>query len=297
MEQIKCKICDKEFTSLLGLSRHNSKKHSIPSEMRYIEYSLNGVMPTCECGCGSKPTFLSIVKGYNKFIRGHASRINNNWGHNSKAIKKSHATQRLMYRSGKLKIWNKGLTIDDPRVKDNIDKMMANPNRGKNISKALSNLPKTEEHKRKLSESQIKSWNNKEKRDRQRDNRINYIRNNNLIPISKLEKYFESILNDKFNLKCDVDYYPQFYVKEIRGLFDFKLSGKKILIEIDGDYWHCNPNSKFKIPKYAAQISNVKKDKIKKKWCNENNYQLIRFWEFDIKNNLDEVVARLKSLL
>lgn len=297
MKKIKCKICEKEFTSLLGLSKHNSQKHNMCSEETYINYKLGGKKPTCKCGCNEETNFLSIKKGYTGYIRGHSQRINNNWGHNTKALEKSHKTQKLMHESGDLKVWNDGLTIDDSRVRDNIDKVMSNPNRSKRISKALSDVPKSEEHKKNLSIAQIKSWDNQEKRDRQRDNRMKYIRNNDLIPTSKLEKYFEEVLLQEFKLKSGIDYYPQFYVRDIKGLFDFKLSGKKILIEIDGDFWHCNPNTKFKIPKYAAQFSNLKKDKIKKEWCKENNYTLIRFWESDIKNNLIDVMDRLSQVI
>jgi very-short-patch-repair endonuclease len=297
MEKIKCKICEKEFTSLMGLSKHNSQKHSICSKETYIQYKLNGNKPVCQCGCGEETNYLSIKKGFVDYVRGHAARINNNWGHNPDALTKSHETQRLMHKTGQLKVWNDGLTIDDSRVRDNIDKVMANPNRSKRISKALSDVPKSEEHKQNLSIAQIKSWDNQEKRDRQRDNRMRYIRNNDLVPISKLEKYFEEILLAEFKLKSGVDYYPQFYIRDIKALFDFKLSGKKILIEVDGDYWHCNPNTKFKVPKYAAQFSNLKKDKIKKEWCDKNSYILLRFWENDINNNLDEIITKLKEFL
>ena len=297
MEKIKCKVCEKEFTSLLGLSKHNSQKHNMCSEETYIEYELGGKKPTCKCGCNEETNFLSIKKGYVDYIRGHSQRINNNWGHNPKALEKSRKTQKKMYESGELKVWNSGLTIDDPRVRDNVDKVMASPTRSKRISKALSDVPKSEAHKKKLSIAQIKSWDNQEKRDRQRDNRMGYIRNNDLVPISKLEKYFEEVLLNEFEFKSGIDYYPQFYVRDIKGLFDFKLSGKRVLIEVDGDYWHCNPNSKFKTPQYAAQFSNLKKDKKKEEWCKNNNYTLLRFWEYDIKNNLDSVITKLKEFI
>lgn len=297
MKEFKCKECDRSFKLLDSLRRHRSQKHSVNSEQTYVDYVLGGEEPSCKCGCGEKPNFLSFKKGFVDYILGHAARVKNNWGHNPKALKKSHDTQRKMYESGELEIWNKGLTIEDPRVKDNINKTMSNPERGKKISKALSDVPKSEEHKQNLSIAQIKSWDNQEKRDRQRDNRMRYIRNNDLVPISKLEKYFEEVLLNEFNLKDGIDYYPQFYVRDIKGLFDFKLSGKKVLIEVDGDYWHCNPNSKFKIPKYAAQFSNLKKDKIKENWCKENNYTLLRFWENDIKNNLDDVINKLSKFI
>lgn len=149
---ISCKDCNKEFDSLKSLSSHRFQKHGINPKVTYDEYVLNGDSYKCACGCGEETNFLSIIKGYRDYVRGHASRVNNNWGHNPEAIKKSHETQKKMHASGEITIWNKGLTIDDPRVKDNIDKVMSNPNRGKNISKALSGVPKSDEHKKKLSD-------------------------------------------------------------------------------------------------------------------------------------------------
>lgn len=202
-----------------------------------------------------------------------------------------------MYESGELTIWNKGLTIEDPRVKDNIVKTMSNPERGKNISKKLKGVLKTDEHKAKLSESQKKSWDNIEKRNKQRDSRMRYIIETEMVPKSKLEDKFEEILINSFGFKLNVDYYRQFYVRDIKALFDFKISGKNILIEIDGDYWHCNPNTKFKEPIYEAQKNNLQKDEIKNKWCSDNNFILIRIWESDINNNLENVIERLKTIL
>lgn len=297
MEEFICKECNQDFKSLKSLSQHRSYKHDIKAEQTYIEYELNGEEPTCACGCGNKPNFLSITKGYREYILGHASRVSNNWGHNPEAIRKSHETQKKMFESGELEIWNKGLTKEDPRVRKNVDAMLSHPDRNKKISEALRDVPKSEDHKEKLSKSQIKSWSNPEKRKKQRDNRMKYMINNDMVPTSKLEDKFEEILIKEFNLSPNVDFYRQFYVRDIKGLFDFKISGKNILIEVDGDFWHCNPNSKFKKPTYEAQKNNVKKDRIKDKWCKENNYTLIRFWEDDINNNLDNVINILKLLL
>lgn len=296
MEKIKCKICDKEFTSLSGLSKHNSRKHSMCSENTYIEYGLNNVPPICECGCGKKPTFLSIKKGYNKFIRGHASRVNNNWGHNSDVLKKSHDTQKKMHKSGELKMWNEGLTVDDPRVRDNINKIMSNPNRSKKISKALSNVPKSEEHKSKLSDIAKIRWSDPKEREVQSHRRMLWMKENDYTVKSNLEEIINTIFIT-LNLKEDVDYERQYYIRDNKSYYDFKLYKSNILIEVDGDFWHCNPNTKHKIPKYECQFKNIKKDKLKNRWCKDNNITLIRFWEYDIKNNLDSVIIKLKELL
>jgi very-short-patch-repair endonuclease len=294
---IKCKVCELEFETLDSLRRHNSQRHNINAEQTYIDYVLNGIEPTCNCGCGEKPKYLGIDTGFRDYIRGHSARVSNNWGHNSEAIKKSHETQKKMYASGDLKIWNKGLTIEDGRVRDNINKIMSNPERGKNISKKLKDIPKSEEHKEKIKIAANIRWSDENEREKQSHRRMKYIIKNGFQIKSKLEDIIKNVLINNFSMIEEKDFYPQYYVREIKSLYDFKISGKKLLIEVDGDFWHCNPNSNFSEPKYAAQISNLKQDEIKNKWCYDNGYKLLRFWETDINNNLDGIVETLKKEL
>ena len=133
---VTCKECDREFELLDSLKRHRSQKHNINAEQTYIDYVLSGAAATCKCGCGERPKFLGVDAGYRDYKLGHAARVNNNWGHNKSAIDKSHATQKKMHEAGTLRVWNDGLTMEDERVRNNINKVMSNPERGKNISKA-----------------------------------------------------------------------------------------------------------------------------------------------------------------
>lgn len=297
MSKFKCKECDREFKTLDSLRRHRSQAHKIGSEQTYIDYVLDGIEPKCKCGCGQKPNFLSIQNGFRDYVLGHSSRVNNNWGHNPEVVKKSHETQKKMYEKGELIPWNKGLDITDDRVKKNIEKALSNPNRGKNISKKLSGVPKSKKHKEKISKNAKKRWSNPKERERQSHRRMLYIIENGFSVTSKLEEDFIKILENDLNLKEDRDYHRQHYVRAIKSIFDFKISGEKILIEVDGDYWHCNPNTKYKEPIYEAQKSNVIQDKIKKDWCDENGYKLLRFWETDIKTNKEEIIRVLKKEL
>ena len=43
----------------------------------------------CECGCKQSTKYLDFGRGYSKFIKGHQSRVKNNWGHNPKVVKKN----------------------------------------------------------------------------------------------------------------------------------------------------------------------------------------------------------------
>jgi len=294
---VSCKECKQNFESLDSLRRHRVQKHKVSSEQTYIDYVLKGVEPTCKCGCKMKPKFLGVDSGFRDYLRGHASRVKNNWGHNQKALDKSHATQKIMHEEGTLSVWNKGLTVDDVRVRDNIDKVMASPERGNKISKALTGVKKSKEHVRKIKEHSKTRWESKDEREKQSHRRMQYIIKNGFSPKSKLEDRFNIILMEKLSLKEHHDYYRQYYVREIKALFDFKISGKPILIEVDGDYWHCNPNSIYKEAMYATQKGNLIQDKIKENWCEANGIKLLRFWETDINQRPEWVVEQLEIAL
>ena len=290
-----CKECGLEFDTLDSLRRHIVQKHKISAEETYIDYVLDGIKPTCECGCGKHTKFLSIEKGFVKFIRGHASRVNNNWGHNPEVLKKSHDTQKKMYADGRLKIWNKGLTIDDERVRDNINKVMANPERGKNISKKLKNIPKSEEHKESIKIAADLRQSKPDEREKQSHRLIErLIKNNYRNKKTKLESEFETILIS-LGLVEGEDYKYQHQISS--AIFDFKLLNKNIIIEVDGDFHHCNPNSIHKIPKYPIQLKTVGNDIRKNRIAAYNNIKLLRFWETDIKTNKQFVIDALRKEL
>ncbi len=290
-----CKECQKEFDSLSSLRRHRSLVHKISSENTYIEYVLGGANPVCKCGCGGETSFLSFEKGFANYIQGHASRINNNWGHNPNALKKSHEKQKELHANGGLIIWNKGLTIDDVRVRDNIAKVMSNPERGKNISKKLLGKQKTTEHKDKLSQKATLRWSSQEERNKQSDKLIKrLIKNNHRNNKTKLELKFQELLN-KMGLIENIDYKYQHQLSS--AIFDFFILKLNVLIEIDGDFHHCNPDSIHKIPIYPIQIKTVGNDIRKNLIAEQHNIKLLRFWELDIKNNPESVILNLKTEL
>ena len=290
--QNKCEICDKDFDSLWGLSSHNVKKHDIKPQETFIKHNLEGISPKCNCGCGETPSFLSIKKGFRNFIRGHASRINNNWGHNTDAQKKSKDTQRRLYGYGELVIWNKGLTKDDDERLDYGEKISNNLERNKKISQALKGRKRPQHVLDSLDKGMREYWGKEDNREKQSHKRVTYIKENGLTPVSNLEKYFSKLMDG-----CGIEYYQQFYVREIKALYDFKIKGKNILIEVDGDFWHCNPDTKHKIPVTEHQRKNLTKDKIKTKWTLENGYTLLRFWETDINDKPEWVIGELKRHL
>jgi very-short-patch-repair endonuclease len=292
---INCKECNREYESLDSLRRHRNQKHGINAEQTYIDYVLNGNEPKCRCGCGEKPKYLGIDAGYRDYIRGHAARVKNNWGHNSEALKKSHETQKKMHDSGELNIWNKGLTIEDERVRNNIDKVMSNPNRSIKISKKLIGVTKTEKHKENIKIAADKRWESNEEREKQSQRLItNLIKNNYRNKKSNLEIKFQKIL-ESLGYMENIDFKYQYQVSS--AIFDFVFINKNILMEVDGDFHHCNPNTKHVIPFYPIQIKTVGNDIRKNKIADINDYKLLRFWESDINNNQNEIITKLKNEL
>lgn len=78
-------------------------------------------------------------------------------------------------------------------------------------------------------------------------------------------------------------------------VFDFKVN--EYLIEVQGDYFHCNPNTRHAIPKNDMQKNNLERDNRKRNFVKESGeYILIELWEYDIINNIEKIKQCLKNL-
>jgi G:T-mismatch repair DNA endonuclease (very short patch repair protein) len=98
-------------------------------------------------------------------------------------------------------------------------------------------------------------------------------------PMNKLEK----IVADELD-KISIPYYFQYFITDngICKSYDFKIKQKPIILEIDGDFWHGNPNTK----NHFSKVSIVKKnDTLKENMAKNRGYKVIRLWERDIKKN------------
>lgn len=93
----------------------------------------------------------------------------------------------------------------------------------------------------------------------------------------------EQMVADYLKL-MNVEYYFQFFISgESTYSYDFKLKGKNIIIEIDGDYWHGGPS----ISKYSPFIEETRINDINKdNFAKENGYELYRFWESELKADI-----------
>lgn len=135
---------------------------------------------------------------------------------------------------------------------------------------------------------------------------------------SKLEKDFAHDFLDKLGLK----YVYQYEAKPIKRFYDFAViyddgndfsytvrDGLKTidetkqfcrieaLIEVDGDWYHSNSRIVNEANMNPMQKHNKRIDEYKNKFALLNNIVLLRFWEYDIRNNPSKVMDELKARL
>ena len=289
-----CKICQKECEGLNSLRSHSSQKHNIASEQIYIDYVLNGVKPTCECGCGETTNFITIGKGFSNFIQSHHNRVpgKNNFHKDPKTHQKAIETQKKNWKEGKYVGWWENKTPETLEKIEGIkEKLRNDKERGKKISKKLKGVPKTEISKIKNSESQkIRYKNNPKLKEDASIRRIKWLKSTLSNKKSKLESKFETILN---LLNIEYEFQHEFQ----KRLFDFKIKDKNILIEVDGDFYHCNPNTKHSEVLYETQSLTKKNDNYKNTLCQNHGMILLRYWEKDINERPEWIISELKKEL
>lgn len=102
---------------------------------------------------------------------------------------------------------------------------------------------------------------------------------------SKLEILFR----DKVLESLQIKYIHQYQIAS--KIFDFYLPEYRLLIEVDGDYWHGNTKGKLN----EMQKKNIKNDKLKNRIASFHKYNLIRFSEGDIHKNLRMIKLKLTT--
>lgn len=95
--------------------------------------------------------------------------------------------------------------------------------------------------------------------------------------------------------KLDVDFIFNEYLGEYRP--DFQMIGTKILIEVNGDYFHCNPYLYKDGPKDEIQIKHVLRDYYKKCYYLSQGYKIVTVWEREINEDQDKVKNKIAAVL
>lgn len=260
----KCNYCNNEYDSFNGLSKHSSRIHNVSGTQLYMLVNNITEVPTCKCGCGQQLNFQNGKFG--EYIRGHIARVNGGF-YTDIGASNSAKTRKERFESGEITQWNKGKRYTDEQL-IKFKKAWKAPERRKKISKALKGKPKSEEQ-RKIMRKTLER------------NRKELLKGNP----SKLEYTFADIITT-----LGIEFIHQYHVDGFD--YDFYIPSKNLLIEVDGDYWHGNPNI------YENKLNNMQKknrglDKLKNKHAADRNFTLIRFWEHDVNNSRLEVVQKL----
>ena len=75
------------------------------------------------------------------------------------------------------------------------------------------------------------------------------------------------------------------YVKQHKykcGIADFWLPETNTIVEIDGEYWH-------------NKIEVRERDKRQTKWLEENYYNVLRFTDKEINNNIQQCINKIRA--
>lgn len=106
---------------------------------------------------------------------------------------------------------------------------------------------------------------------------------------SKLEEKFAKEFLDKLGVK----YVYQYKAESIGRYFDFYLPEVRLLIEVDGDFYHAY--GKIREEMSPMQKKNTRVDEHKNKWALMHGIPILRIWEHDINKNPSEVMKVLKE--
>ena len=292
----KCPYCERHFDTYNGLCKHviREKAHGeISKEQLLTDFKYNGVRPTCKCGCGEYTSISPNGEAhFCDYVFGHAIRVHNNWGHNVSAQEKSAETRRKQYAEGSRVQWNKGKKWEDVFDQETINRLLESEKsdiRRNKIHDKLIGVHKSPEHAEKCRYNGS-CENTRRILSQKMHERIN---SGSFTPISKGETDF---INE-FIVPLGLEYEKQHYLKEIHQYSDIYIPSKNLIIEYDGDFWHCNPNKYPEGPKYEYQVKHIEKDRIKDEYCFNNGIKILRIWESDARHNKKYVKDKIKRIL
>lgn len=103
-----------------------------------------------------------------------------------------------------------------------------------------------------------------------------------------IEKIVKSVLEN-----LNIDFIYNEYIGPYKP--DFFISSKKLIIEVQGDYYHCNPYLYKTGPKDDVQIKHVLRDYYKKCYFLSRGYILLEVWEHEINKDIDKVIEKIKT--
>ncbi|GEM_PF-4369458 len=212
-------------------------------------------------------------------------------------------SKRLAEKTGRFVSWNKGKSIDDPKVAEMVKNL--HEKHMEKIIEAKTKQAKT--RKRLFAEGTLKSWNKgktgvyseetinkiREARSRQRITQKNTKPEILMRELLKKENLTEGLV-EQYSLK----------IGKILTIPDFVYPEHKLAIYCDGEFWHGgfhHINQSFDKMKEGRIKEGIKKTMKKDEQVHymlwENGWVPLRFWQHDIEENPKWVIEQIKKNL
>jgi hypothetical protein len=225
----KCYYCDYQTDNKFKFAKHVLHEHKLNRQNYLIQTKYNNIQPTCRCGCGTLMDYNTTLADFPQYIKKHLKKISEGktfeeiWG-DPKSEKRTNAISKARKR--------KFASGEFDYIKESIKKSRKDPELGRKISEGAKGIAKP-----KPEGFGIGRIHTQETKDKMSNSAIQHIITTDRNHSSKLEKTFANILD-----LLNIDYQQHFYAKEIKAFYDFYIPETNIIIEVDGDFWHCNPD-------------------------------------------------------
>jgi G:T-mismatch repair DNA endonuclease (very short patch repair protein) len=109
---------------------------------------------------------------------------------------------------------------------------------------------------------------------------------------SKTETWIEKIIRSIL-LSLDIDFSSEIYIVPKKHRCDFIINNTKKIIEVNGDFWHGHNKELEDMDEFLKKSINRYEEKVK--YYKENDYELLEIWEWEINENLNNVINKIKK--
>lgn len=91
-------------------------------------------------------------------------------------------------------------------------------------------------------------------------------------------------------------------VKSLKGKPDIAIKKYKVVIFLDSCFWHgCKEHCRYPLTNkdyWHSKISkNIKRDREVTDYYLRNNWNILRVWEHDLKNNFNKTIRKIKKFV
>lgn len=252
----------------------------------------------CECGCGTTISYYTKKGGERRFVKGHHMRSDENRAKISRALQGAERTpdHRAKLAAASQRHWDSLLPDQQELIREQGRlgiKKVDMSKRIKAVKEARTGVPRPQHVREKIGRSQLGRTADTNTRQRQSESKKRYFRNNPAARVYLRQKRLEQ---PTINRDTTIEIALQEALREHGIVFeihvpvldicipDILIRDAEMIIQADGDYWH--------------RLTEVEeRDRHQDELLAKHGYTVLRFWESDIRKNLDECVDRIVTTL